>query len=117
MKKYHLQLSTYTLELTERGDVKEQIKAADIGLKYNPEGKSQALKDSQNSFGWVFALFKTEDSQMNDIVSYDEDLLKEVFNKLSCFDSNKVIEPKNATLEYTDKVYEISEEVYGNKIK
>jgi len=110
-------VETYTLELTERGDVKEQIQASDIGLKYNAEGKTQVLKDSQNSFGWVFALFKKEDSQMNDIVSYDEDLLKGVFNKLSCLDSNKVIEPKNATLEYKDKVYGISEEVSGNKIK
>jgi len=110
------QINQYKLELTERGDIKEQIQATDIGLAYNPEGKSQALKDSQNAFGWIFALFKTKDSQMNEIVSYDENLLKEFFNKLSCFDSSKVIEPKNATLEYKDNSYVISQEVNGNKI-
>lgn len=109
-------IGKYTLELVERSDVKEKIEAANIGLKYNPEGKSQDLKDSQNSFGWVFTLFKTKDSEMSDIVSYDETLLKEIFNNLSCFDINKVIEPKNAAIEYTDKGYEITEEVYGNKI-
>lgn len=109
-------IGKYTLELIERGDVKEQIQAADIGLKYNPEGKSQALKDSQNAFGWVFALFKTKDSEMTDIVSCDGTLLKETFNNLSCFNSNKVIEPKNATIQYTDKGYGISEEIDGNKV-
>jgi len=109
-------IDEYTLELVERGDIKEQIQAVDIGLKYNPEGKSQTLKDSQNAFGWVFALFKTKDSEMNNIVSYDEILLKEFLNKLSCLDINKVIEPKNATIEYKDNGYEITQEIKGNKI-
>ncbi|PRR82085.1 L,D-transpeptidase family protein [Clostridium vincentii] len=109
-------INSYTLELAERGDVKEQIKATDIDLKYDSEGKTQTLKDSQNSFGWILELFKTETSQMDEIVSYNEDLLKEIFNKLSCFDINNVIDPKSATVEYRDTVYEISEEVYGNKV-
>ena len=45
---------TYTLELKERNGVKEQIKATEIGLKYNAKDKIQALKDSQNSFAWIF---------------------------------------------------------------
>jgi hypothetical protein len=109
-------IDKYTLKLVERGDLEEQIEAVDIGLKYNPEGKSQALKDSQNAFGWIFALFKASDSEMNDIVSYDETLLRETLNKLSCFDNSKIIEPKNAAIEYKENSYEISQEVSGNKI-
>ena len=36
-------------------------------------------------------------------------------DKLSCFDSSKVIEPKNASYKYTDNGYVIVDEVIGNK--
>ncbi len=107
---------TYTLELKERNGVKEQIKAADIGLKYNANGKIQALKDSQNSFTWISALFNPKASEIYGIVTYDEKLLKEHFDKLSCFDSKKVIEPQNASFKYSDNGYVIVNEVKGNKV-
>ncbi|MCB2292756.1 L,D-transpeptidase/peptidoglycan binding protein [Clostridium algoriphilum] len=115
-KEISLRYKTYTLELKERNGVKEQIKAADIGLKYNAKGKIQVLKDSQNSLTWIYAFFKPQNSKMNDIVTYDEKLLKEGFNKLSCFDSKKVIEPKNPSFKYLAKGYVIVSEVKGNKV-
>src|SRR5665647_1414863 len=36
--------ASYALELDERGGVKEQIKGSEIGLKFNGEVGSQALK-------------------------------------------------------------------------
>ena len=96
--------------------MKEQIKATDIGLKYNAKDKIQVLKDSQNSFTWIHALFNPKASEIYDIVTYDEKLLKERFDKLSCFDSKKVIEPQNASFKYSDTGYVILNEVMGNKI-
>ena len=107
---------TYTLELKERNGVKEQIKAADIGLKYNAKDKIQVLKDSQNSFRWIHALFNPKASEIYGMVTYDEKLLKERFDKLSCFDSKKVIEPQNASFKYSDTGYVIVNEVMGNKV-
>jgi lipoprotein-anchoring transpeptidase ErfK/SrfK len=106
----------YTLELTEKGKNKEQIKGTDIGLKYNSDGKIQKLKDSQNSFKWIIALFNKENSKTAEVVTYDDDLLKECINNLSCFDSNNIIEPQNPGFQYTDNGYEIVSEVYGNKV-
>ena len=101
------------MELEERGDVTEQIKATDIGLKYDGN-KIKELKDSQNSFTWVSALFKKNDSEMSQIVTYDEELLNKCFNKLSCFNSSNIIKPQNASFKYTDDGYEIVDEVNGN---
>jgi len=95
----------YTLEFKERNGVEEQIKSTDIALKYNAMDKIQALIDSQNSFAWIFAVFHTKAFEMDGIVTYDDKLLKEHFDKLSCFDSKNVIQPKNANFKYLDSGY------------
>ena len=115
-KEMSLKTETYTLVLKERNNVKEQIEAADIGLKYNANGKIQALKDSQNSFMWIFSLFNSKVTEMDGLVTYDEKLLKERFDKLSCLDSKKIIEPQNVSFKYSDKGYTIVNEVNGNKV-
>ncbi|WP_026883963.1 L,D-transpeptidase family protein [Clostridium akagii] len=115
-KEISMKSQTYTLEFKERNGVKEQIKGTDISLKYKTKSKIQVLKDSQNSFAWIFAIFSTKDYEMDGIVTYDEKLLKEHFDKLSCFDSKKIIQPKNASFKYADTGYLIVNEVIGNKI-
>jgi len=115
-KELSAKCQTYTLVLEERNGIKEQIKATDIGLKYNAKGKIQDLKDSQNSYTWIFSFFNQKASNLDGLVTYDEKLLKEHFDKLSCFDSKKIIEPQNASFKYSDKGYVIVKEVKGNKI-
>lgn len=110
------ELKAYTLELKERGNNIEQIKAVDIGLKYNPDWKAQHFKEEQNSFEWFYELFNTKKSKTTEVVAYDEELLKKCFNKLSCFDSRNIIEPQNPSFQYIDNDYVIVDEVYGNKI-
>ncbi len=109
------QMQKYTLELEERGDVKEQIKGADIGLKYNSD-KIKELKNNQNPFAWFITLFKKNNSEASQIITYDEDLLNQSLNSLSCVNSKKIIRPQNASFEYNNGSYEIVDEVPGNKI-
>lgn len=116
-KEISAKVAAYTLELDERGNVKEQIKASEIGLKYDGNGKSQELKDEQNSSPWISSLFKSKESKMYKAVTYDEGKLKDCFDKLACFDSKKVTEPKNASVIYSESGYQIVKEVYGNKVK
>ncbi len=115
-KAMFLRNKTYTLELQERNGLKEKIMAAEIDLKYNAKDKIQVLKDSQNPFMWIHGLFNKNSYTINGMVTYDERLLKERFNILSCFDSKKVIEPKNASLKYSDNGYVIVNDVMGNKV-
>lgn len=109
-------LQTYTLNLKERGGKIEQIKGTDIGLKYNSGGQYKNIKDKQNPLKWASSFFNKENLEMTDEFSYDTKLLKEKIEKLSCLDSNNIIEPKNPSFEYTDKGYMIVNEVTGNKI-
>lgn len=90
VKEKEMPPETYTLTLQERGGVKEYINGSDIGLKYSSETPK--------------------------VITYDDGLLKERINKLSCFDSSKLIESNNASLTYKDNSYVVSKEIYGNKI-
>lgn len=110
------EIQTYTLKIEERGELNEKIKSEDIGLKYASEEKIQALKDSQNPFGWISSLFNKDESTESGIVTYDEELLRKYLEGLSCFDSSKITEPQNPKFEYKGTEYEITDEVYGNKI-
>lgn len=116
-KKIYAEVKTYTLQLQERNNVKEQIKGTDINLKYNPNGEIKKLKDKQNSFMWILSLFNKEKFETTEEISYDEELLNNIFNGLSCFDSRKIIEPKSPVLEYKENGYVIHDEIYGNKVK
>lgn len=110
------ELQTYTLNIKVRGIKNEQIRADEVGLKYNSDGQFKNLKDKQNPYKWISAFFNTEDSKMVEGVKYDKNLLKKRVDKLSCFNSGKIIEPKNPSFKYTNNGYVIVSEVAGNKI-
>lgn len=109
-------IDKYTLELKERGDEKEEIKGSEIGLKYDPKDKINDLKNSQNPLKWITSIFSKSHTELDHIVTFDEDLLYEQIDNLSCLNSDEIIEPKNASFEYTDDGYKVIEEVKGNKI-
>ncbi|MBU3189783.1 L,D-transpeptidase/peptidoglycan binding protein [Clostridium bowmanii] len=108
------EIQKYQLNIKERGGINEQIRGEDIGLKYDMSGEFKEFKDKQNPFKWISAVFNIKDSKMIAGVKYDKNLLKEKVDKLSCFDSSKAIEPKNASYKYTDNGYVIVDEVIGN---
>ena len=109
------EIQKYQLNIKERGGINEQISGKDIGLKYDTNVDFKELKDKQNPCKWVSAIFNTKDSKMIAGIKYDKGLLKEQVDKLSCFDSSKIIEPKNAGYKYADNGYVIVNEVIGNK--
>ncbi|MBU3142922.1 L,D-transpeptidase family protein [Clostridium sp. CF012] len=110
------ELQNYALNLKERGGKIEQIRAHEIGLKYNSDGKFKDLKDKQNPYKWISAFFNTDASKMIEGIKYDKQLLKERIDTLSCFDSSNIVEPKNPSFKYTENGYVIVAEIAGNKV-
>lgn len=109
------EINKYTLTLEERENKTEEIKAADVGLKYDSD-KIKEIKDKQNPFAWVSTLLKKKDSEMPQIVSYDDDMLNKTIDKLNCLNNKKIETPKSASFTYEDGAYKIEKEVLGNKI-
>ncbi|HAK42988.1 MAG TPA: peptidoglycan-binding protein [Clostridium sp.] len=106
----------YILKLKQRGNVEENIKGRDIEYKYNLEDRIEDLKESQSGFGWIYGVFKTNDYKLKKEVSNNDELLKDKFDSLNCFNGDNIIEPENAKIEYENTEYVIKEEVFGNKI-
>lgn len=80
----------YTLTLIERGNKKEKIKGSEIGLRFVSEQSKEVI--------------------------FDDNLLRNAINELSCFDENNIIESKNAKLEYVGNQYIVRKEIYGTEI-
>lgn len=110
------ELLNYTLNLKERKGTSEQIKAGDIGLKYNLDKELKKFKDNQSSFKWISGLFTAKYSKMTAELSFNEGLLRKRIDKLSCFDSSNVTEPENPSFRYVNTNYVIVKEVKGNKV-
>ncbi|HBJ2620943.1 L,D-transpeptidase family protein [Clostridium botulinum] len=80
----------YVLKLIKRGGTTEEIKGKDINLKLNSTDPIS--------------------------ISYDEQLLKQCIDKLSCLNPTNVTEPKSSNLEYRNYSYIITPEVIGSKL-
>ena len=109
------EINKYTLTLDERGNKTEEIKAADIGLKYD-SGKIKELKEKQKPFTWISTVFKKNDSKSEQIVSYDDESLNKTIDKLNCLNNSKIEKPQSASFTYVDGKYQIVNEVLGDKI-
>lgn len=114
-EKMENEFNNYTITLKERGD-DEKINGVDIVLKYIPNNNLVELKRQQNPFLWMTMFFNKESINL-DILTYDEKLLKESYDKLSCITNPNIINPENPKLKYVEGGYEVQEEIYGNKIK
>lgn len=109
-------IDKYILTLEERKEIKEQLKGADIGLKYSELYKVEEVKKQQKPFKWLSGLFSKKNYTLSEIISFDEKLLKQQIDNLGCFVGKDITEPKDASFKYTDKSYEIVEEVNGDKV-
>ena len=111
-------VESYALEIEERGDKKETIKASDIGLRLISDDIILKLKEEQNAQYWLSSFITPRETNLEIDITFDERLLNDKMSTLTCLQSENVIEPKSAYLEYVDgSGYHIVSEIPGSKIK
>lgn len=116
-KKISSVVDTYSLEINGRDGVKEKIIGKDIGLVCSQKDKIKEFKSRQSSFKWITSFFNKNQLKIDEMVTFDKELLKEKLNKSSLFNNKEVVEPKDVTFEYSNNAYKMIDEVNGNKIK
>ncbi len=109
-------VNAYMLRIKERGGQIEQIKAHEVGLNYSSDEELKRIKDEQKGFKWVLACFDAEASKKAVALEFDNRLLQERIDRLSCFNPSNIVEPKNPSFKYADKGYVIGDEILGNKV-
>lgn len=106
----------YFLEIKNSDGTSDILIEEEIGLENELDYKIQSIKDAQHELEWILDVFNKKEYELKMERTYDENMLKDRISKLSCLNQSKVITPKDATLRYDGRKYEISKEVQGNKV-
>lgn len=110
------QVSDYTLTIKEREEKSEQIKGADIELRYrNGKGVEEALK-AQHPMLWISALFGGKSAEVTVEVDYNKEKLDQAMAALACMQEDSQAAPVDAQPVFTGEQFTIQDEVYGTKI-
>lgn len=105
----------YKLELVDRDGETEVILGHDIGMRYNKSNSIAMVYRMQNPFKWLSSLFTVQNYYIEDLYSYNKEQLSNKINALNCF-NKQITEPQSVSFKYTEYAYEVTGEVYGNKI-
>lgn len=106
----------YVIKLEERDNITESIEGSNINFKYEGSNEAQEIKDRQNPALWLINIFSNNKYIINEVYSFDRELLLEELEKLGCFNNENIIEPLDACFHYNGEEYEIVKEIYGNKV-
>ncbi len=109
-------ISDFDLELKERENKTEQIKAQDIGVKLEYNYEVYYALRAQNEFLWFINCFKQKDVKLEADISYDSEKLDEIIDNLECMDTKNDKDLANAKVEYKDGKYQITPEVEGTEV-
>ncbi|MDO5294578.1 MAG: peptidoglycan binding domain-containing protein [bacterium] len=111
-------VNTYILNVKERNDVTERIVGADIGLKCTFDQDIDQVLDEQSAYSWILNTWQDNKVDNPYKLTYDEDKLNTVIDKLECLQKENQVEPVNAKVSsYSkDKGFTVIEEKQGTKI-
>lgn len=106
----------YSLTIEGRNNATEEIVGADIDLSYDFSEDINKILNNQNEFMWIKSIFKKNENNITDGISYDEIKLKQVIGNLDCINESIIQPPVNAYITYSEGEYKIIEEDKGNKV-
>jgi lipoprotein-anchoring transpeptidase ErfK/SrfK len=108
-------MEDYKLSLLERNGVTEIISGHQIKLRYNKNNNTTDVSKLQNQLLWPVMLFKKQSYYVKDLITYNENLLKDEIDKLNCLNKD-IVDPRDVSFVYSDGIYNIQKEVSGNKV-
>lgn len=111
------QIGDYKLKIKEKDGKTETISAVQVELSYVDDQKVEELLDMQNPWSWMKELSKKKTYKMETITTYNEELLEEVLDELSCFQKENMIAPQDAYIKREGEEYVIVPEVEGTTLK
>ncbi|MGM9977784.1 MAG: peptidoglycan binding domain-containing protein [Clostridium sp.] len=113
-KQLSSKLDDYKLTLEEKDGKTEELAGESFALKYYLSDETKNLDNIDDPNLWIFSILNPKDSEEGAGISFNEDLLRNNIDNLSCFQD--VVEPKNPSIEYTDGSYVLVDGVIGNKV-
>lgn len=107
-------VKSFSLTIHGRDGAKDTIYGKDINLHTVFEESIVTLLERQKILSWPSAILQQNEFEVNTMVEYDEDKLKDIVQKLDFFKEENIVKPKNATIsEYGTDGYTIIAEQPG----
>ncbi|NLK94457.1 MAG: L,D-transpeptidase family protein [Clostridiales bacterium] len=111
------EVEKYSLKLIGRDNINEIINGNDIDLQLSINKDIEEIKDnSQNPLGWITSLFTNHNINEEEMITFNEEKLKDKIKKLNIVIGENIIEPKNASYIFENGQYKIVTEIPGSKI-
>lgn len=109
-------VQNYKLKLEERDGKTEEISSDNLNLNFEGKAEVEKLKDKQPGLTWLFNIFSNKETYIDTLISYDDSELSKACDDLACFKEENIVEPKNASFEFSSDGYVVIDEVKGCKV-
>lgn len=113
------QTKSYELVIYGRDGVTDRIRGDEIEMAPLFDGSLEEIREKQNGFFWVPALWSPKDYEIPRLVSYDDALFQRKLSELEIFQKRNIVSPQDAYIgEYDEKTnsYSIIAEKPGSDI-
>ena len=111
-----LNASRFDMLVSGREGLELALDAADVGLRYAPDGQIAAIFHSQNPLEWPLRFLPQTNYQTEPSFSYDSGSLRTFLSQSGIFEPQNMRPPVNAFLRFTDGLYTIQDEDPGTTL-
>lgn len=115
-QKLNEKIQNHSLDLMFIDKTKETLSITDCGIQYNEKSPINTLYKQQNHWLWFMSFFKTENLELDQILTIQEQKLMNSIESLNHLNKEKQIAPVNAKITYKDKKFTIIKEEVGSTI-
>lgn len=106
----------YLLTVFDREGEKYHVYGKDIGCAYVSDGTVEKLLKEQNPFGWIISMFRLKEEETTLNMEYQEELVEQAVQDLSCFQEENIVEPQSAQIVQGEDGYYVEPEVMGSRM-
>ncbi len=110
------EIDEYALTIYERDDVTESITAVQLGFTYVDDGAVDEILEAQDGNDWYTQMNVTKEYEVSAEYTYDDAVITELVDALSCFDEANIVQPKDAYIELAENEFVIVSEENGNEL-
>jgi hypothetical protein len=116
MKKIDAKAKNYSL--TIKGEnATDVIHQSDIDMQVADSKKEfEKALSNQNEWAWPVSVFKATNYKIGNVVNYDKDKLKSIISGSKNVKNDKIVETKDAFVQYNEGKFIIQKEVYGTNV-
>lgn len=109
--------ATYQLDLKGRDGLVEYISAEDINLTTVFDKKLEESLLEQSPYTWILGFLKESKYEIETMLSFDEKLLTQVYNKFKFFEKENIRKPEDAYIEFDYSKYVIRPSKAGCEVE